>query len=173
MTRHIVCMGVSATGKSTIGKILADELGGYDFLEGDDLHSQADKDRMGQGIALTDEDRAPWLKRIRDWMSERSSVGRSTVIACSALKHSYRDLLRKADGRVIFIHISPPRSLLQERIAEREDHFMGADQLDDQLETLEPLVSGEDGFMTTNDGSPEEAVQEIMALLKADRAQRQ
>lgn len=173
MTRHIVCMGVSATGKSTVGKILADKLGGYDFLEGDDLHSQVNKDRMEQGIALTDEDRAPWLNRIRDWMSERSRAGRSTVIACSALKHSYRDLLREADGRVIFIHISPPRSLLQERIAEREDHFMGADQLDDQLDTLEPLISGEDGFTTTNEGSPEEAVQEIMAVLKEDRYEQQ
>lgn len=173
MTRHIVCMGVSATGKSTIGKILADKLGGYDFLEGDDLHSQASKDRMKQGIALTDEDRAPWLTRIRDWMSEQSSAGRSTVIACSALKHSYRDLLREADGRVIFIHISPPRSLLQKRIAEREDHFMGADQLDDQLNTLEPLINGEDGFKTPNEGSPEEAVQEIMALLKDHRPRQQ
>lgn len=166
MIRHIICMGVSATGKTTVGHILADLLG-TTFLEGDDLHTQANKDRMEEGIALTDEDRAPWLADIRDWMTQQGRSDRSTVVACSALKREYRDVLRGAEGRVIFVHIKPPQDLLYERMKGRTDHYMGPDQLDDQLETLEPLDSDEEGFTIDNQKSPEDAAKEIAALLNS------
>lgn len=166
MVRHIICMGVSSTGKTTIGRLLAEQLGA-DYLEGDDLHTQANRDRMAQGIALTDEDRQPWLGDIRQWMTERAADGRSTVVACSALKRRYRDTLREGDGEVIFVHILPPEDLLRERMAERKGHFMGPEQLDDQLSTLEPLEKDEEGFTIDNQASPESSAAEIAARLNS------
>lgn len=165
MVHHIICMGVSATGKTTVGHRLADRLS-VEFLEGDDLHTQANKDRMEQGIALTDDDRAPWLADIRDWMTERTEAGRSTVVACSALKRQYRDVLRDASGQVMFVHIKPPDELLRERMRARKGHYMGADQLNDQLETLEPLDKDEEGFTIENQRSAEDVAADIATRLK-------
>lgn len=167
MVRHIVCMGVSATGKTTIGRLLAQRLGDIEFLEGDDLHSQENRDRMARGVALTDEDRAPWLARIREWMNDRGRSGRSTVVACSALKRGYRDVLREAEGDVVFVHISPPEDLLRARMRERTGHYMGPEQLDDQLATLEPLGSDEAGFTVDNRQGPETVADEIATRLTA------
>ena len=160
MGGHIICMGTSGSGKSTVGAILAAQAE-IPFLDADDLHSEENKVRMAERIALTDADRAPWLARIREWM--RTSP--DAVVACSALKRDYRDILRDGSKHVVFVHIEPPHDVLRQRMAARTNHFMGADQLDSQLAVLEPLDDSENGFTVRNDRSPQETVAEILARL--------
>jgi gluconokinase len=142
-SEHIVVMGVSGTGKTTIGRRLARKLD-RDFVEGDDLHPTANVAQMRAGVPLTDAERLPWLRLVRDAMSHAGAEGRPTVVACSALRRSYRDLLRTADGGVRFVHLVVPRDELAHRLAHREGHFMPASLLDSQLATLEPLEADED-----------------------------
>ena len=141
---HIVVMGVSGTGKSTVGTLLADDLG-WSFLEGDDVHPAANVAKMRAGIPLEDDDRAPWLAAIRDELSANADDGRSTVVTCSALRRAYRDVLRVARGRVRFVHLEVAPDELARRMTQREGHFMPASLLASQLATLEPLDADEDG----------------------------
>lgn len=134
---RIVVMGVSGCGKSTLASAAAGRLG-RPFLEGDDLHPPANRAKMAAGIALTDDDRWPWLRLVRSWMAENADG----VVACSALRRAYRDLLRTAGG-VLFVHISVPAGDLRKRLAERRGHWMPAALLDSQLAVLEPLAPGE------------------------------
>lgn len=124
---RIVLVGPSGCGKTAVGRALADELG-WAFLDADDLHSPEARAKMASGVALTDEDRWPWLARVAEEMSARSNV----VVACSALKQAYRDVL---PGRKFLL--DAPRSVLLERVASRKGHFMPASLLDSQLATLE------------------------------------
>jgi gluconokinase len=144
VSEHLVVMGVSGTGKTTIGTLLAQRLG-YDYIEGDTLHPAANVARMAAGIALTDADRQPWLELVRDAMSAAAARGHSTVVACSALRRAYRDVLRGAEGRVRFVHLVVPPDELAHRMANRPGHFMPASLLESQLATLEPLGADEDG----------------------------
>lgn len=146
VAEHVVVMGVSGTGKSTVGRLLADDLG-WAFLEGDDVHPAANVAKMRAGIPLTDADRAPWLAAIRDELSANADEGRSTVVTCSALRRAYRDVLREARGRVRFVHLEVPPDELARRMAQREGHFMPASLLASQLATLEPLGPDEDGVV--------------------------
>jgi gluconokinase len=146
MTRPtaLVVMGVSGAGKSTIAQLLADRLG-WTMAEADLLHPQANIDKMAAGTPLTDADRLPWLARIRDWISEHAAAGRPVVVSCSALKRSYRDLLREGAPGVHFLHMHGPEEVIWERIAARADHFMPPALLRSQLETLQPLDPDEAG----------------------------
>ncbi len=140
-------MGVSASGKSTIGTELAKRLG-FTYAEGDNFHSDEAQAKMAAGNPLTDEDRAPWLASIRNWISSQELAGHRTVVTCSALKRKYRDVMRAAAPGVVFVHVHPPVEVLRERIEAREGHFMPPSLLDSQLETLEELTA-EEGFVLT------------------------
>jgi gluconokinase len=139
----IIIMGVSGAGKSTIGAMLGEQLG-LRFRDGDDFHSAANRAKMSAGIALNDEDRKPWLEDIGRELQRAYVSGRPVIIACSALKRSYRTLLRQHAPDVVFIHLTGDRETLLLRMNSREDHFMPSSLLDSQLSTLEPLTADED-----------------------------
>lgn len=144
--QHIVVMGVSGCGKTTVGERLAATLG-WPFLEGDRLHPKSNVDKMSAGVPLTDEDRWPWLQAIADWIAAEEREGRSTVVACSSLKRRYRDLLRSGAPRVRFVHLHGPQSVLAERLAARKGHFFPAGLLASQYAALEELQPDEDGIV--------------------------
>ncbi len=133
----LVVMGVSGCGKSTLGRLLAQNLDRR-YVEGDELHPPRNVQRMAAGIALTDEDRHGWLQTIAHLLREARDSARPVVVTCSALKRSYRDLLRTGDAdlRFVFLHGDP--RLLAQRMAARSGHYMPASLLDSQLATLEP-----------------------------------
>lgn len=137
---HTVVMGVSGCGKSSVGEALAAELG-IEYKDGDELHPQENIDKMASGQALDDDDRAWWLVQVGKWLRDRPSG----VIACSALKRSYRDLLRTKCPGTVFVHLHGDYDLLLSRMKAREDHFMPSTLLDSQFATLEPLEDDEDG----------------------------
>jgi gluconokinase len=142
---HLVIMGVSGAGKSAVGRRIAERLG-YVFADADDFHTSANVARMARGIALTDAERAPWLQALAQWLAEQQAAGRHTVLACSALKRAYRDVLRAAAPTVLFVHLAVPREVLLERMRRRA-HFMPASLLESQLATLELLAADEPGFV--------------------------
>jgi gluconokinase len=130
----VVVMGVEGAGKTTVGRRLADELG-VEFIDGDDEHSAAAKERMAAGIPLDDATRAPWLDRLDAILREHESSG--LVLACSALTPAYRQRLTRGVPDVAFVALVAPRDVLLDRIADRRGHFAGTDLLDSQLATLE------------------------------------
>lgn len=158
----LVVMGVSGSGKTTVARMLATRLG-WTFAEGDDFHPQANVDKMAAGHPLDDADRWPWLARVADWIDDRLADGRSGVVTCSALKRSYRDVLRRPD--VVFVHLDGDRALLAERIKERHGHFMPAALLDSQLATLEPLTADERSVVVDVAAPPSAIVDEIVSRL--------
>lgn len=162
---HLVVMGVSGTGKTTIGEGVAERFD-LAFAEGDAFHSAANKAKMATGHPLTDEDRWPWLRSLRDWMSDQAADGRSSVVACSALRVVYRDILREADGDVFFIHLVLPEEVNTERLSARPGHYMKTGMLDSQLSTLEPLEEREDGAEVPNVGEPGQVVAEALAVIE-------
>ncbi|GAB4064896.1 gluconokinase [Angustibacter speluncae] len=166
-TSHVVVMGVSGCGKTTVGEGIA-EVTGWRFAEGDAYHPRANVDKMASGTPLTDEDRRPWLERLASWVGEQEAGGRSSVLSCSALKRSYRDLLRSGAPHVRFVHLHGDRAILEERLSTRAGHFFPARLLDTQLETLEPLAPDEDGVVVGLDLSPEEQVARAVAFLRGD-----
>ncbi|MEB3768274.1 gluconokinase [Acinetobacter sp. MD2] len=132
----VIAMGVCGTGKSLIGELLSEHFA-CEFIDGDSFHSAANKSKMSQGIPLTDEDRLPWLQAIRQAIEEKQQLGQTAVFTCSSLKRMYRDILRGSDGNVQFIYLKGSFELLQQRLAEREDHFFDPSLLQTQLDTLE------------------------------------
>lgn len=161
---HLVVMGVSGTGKSTVGQAVADRLG-RPFLEGDALHPEVNVAKMSAGTPLVDDDRWPWLQAVRDAMSAHAASGTSTVVACSALRRAYRDVLREADGRVRFILLDVPADALRERVVHRTGHWMPPSLLESQLATLEPLHGDEDGVSIPVTGSPDVVVTDALSAL--------
>ena len=147
----VVLMGVCGCGKSTIGQPLAAELG-WRFLDADEFHPEANVAKMAAGTPLTDEDRWPWLRSIGAWMSAEIAAGRSAVVTCSALRRSYRDLLREGRPEVVFCHLTADPDLVGERVSHRTDHYMPASLLPSQLAALEPLQPDEPGFVLSADG---------------------
>src|SRR6516164_1298681 len=131
----IIVFGVSRAGKTTVGKLLAQELG-WQFLEADDFHSAANIVKMRSGRPLTDEDRWPWLDRLRKQIAQSLSSRENAVLACSALKRSYRDRLRVND-EVKFVFLSGDYALVQKQLRSRHGHFMRPDLLQSQFEDLE------------------------------------
>lgn len=166
---HLVVMGVAGSGKTTVATLLSERLG-VTYAEADQFHPQANIDKMTAGTALTDEDRWPWLESIRDWLSSEAEAGRSGVVTCSALKRSYRDLLRTARGEVCFVHLDGSPELLEERIQHRSGHFMPPTLLPSQLATLEPLADDEHGMTLDVAASPQELADEILARTDAQGA---
>jgi gluconokinase len=140
----LVVMGPSGVGKSSVARALAAATG-WPFVEGDDLHPRANRDKMTAGHPLLDEDRWPWLRRIAEWIGEREAAREGGVVTCSALKRSYRDLLREGHPSVRFVHPVAPNAVIAERIGARRGHFMPAALLESQLRILEPLQADEPG----------------------------
>ncbi|MDQ4046628.1 MAG: gluconokinase [Actinomycetota bacterium] len=165
---HLVVMGVAGSGKSTIAAALSQQLG-WACAEADEFHPQSNIDKMSQGFPLQDEDRWPWLQQIQDWMTEKARAGHSSVLTCSALKRTYRQLLSEAEGRVVFIHLHGEASLLSQRMQGREGHFMPPTLLPSQLATLEPLTEEElaaGSLRLDISRSPQELIAEILAAVK-------
>ena len=165
---HVVVMGVSGTGKSTVARGLAQRLGRL-FVEGDDLHPPANVERMSAGVPLTDDDRWPWLGAVRDAMSAHAAAGTSTVVACSSLRRVYRAVLREATGTVRFVLLDVDPEVLRDRVAHRRGHWMPPSLLQSQLDTLEPLQADEDGIVLEVVGSPDRVVRDAVAALDAAR----
>lgn len=162
---HVVVMGVSGTGKTTVATVLADDLGAT-FAEGDDFHPRSNVDKMSASIPLTDKDRWPWLRDIAAWASERSGRGVSTVVTCSALRRAYRDLLRAQTADTFFVHLDAREDVLLERMRHRS-HYMPASLLRSQLDTLEPLDADEAGITVSTEQPKEYALAEALTAVRA------
>ena len=163
-----VVMGVSGSGKSSVGLQLATALGAP-FLEGDAYHSYANVAKMSAGMALTDADRADWLKALHDEIRAARDRNSGLVLSCSALKRRYRDLLRGADPQLRFAHLDGPRALIAARMAARADHYMPTSLLDSQLAALEPLQADEAGIVLDISKDPSELVREILRSTDKNR----
>ncbi|MGW0932985.1 gluconokinase [Streptomyces sp. NPDC002644] len=149
----VVVMGVAGTGKTTVGRLLAERLE-VTYAEGDEFHPPANIAKMSAGTPLDDEDRAPWLDLIGAWAHERRETG--GVVSCSALKRVYRDRLRAAAPGLFFVHLSGERDLIERRMTARQGHFMPRSLLDSQFATLEPLAADETGVVVDLSGTPDE-----------------
>jgi carbohydrate kinase (thermoresistant glucokinase family) len=155
-------MGVAGSGKSTVGGLVAGRLG-WDIGEGDDLHPAENVAKMASGHPLTDDDRWPWLARVAAWIDQHIAAGRPGVITCSALKHSYRDVLRRPS--VTFVWLDGPRELLAARLASRHGHFMPPTLLDSQFATLEPPREDERVLRISIEEPPSVQADEIVEKL--------
>lgn len=139
---RVIVMGVTGCGKTTVGAALAQRLR-VPFADADDFHPQANIDKMSRGIPLDDDDRAPWLWLLAGWL--RAHEDRGAVVGCSALKRSYRDILRAGAPDLSFLHLYGDREVVSARVAGRPGHFMPATLVDSQYATLEPLAADERG----------------------------
>ena len=152
----VVAMGVSGSGKSTVGAALAQRLR-VPFADADDLHPQANIAKMTAGVALDDEDRGPWLDAIGAWLADHAATG--GVMSCSALKRAYRDQLRGHAAGIAFVHLSGDRGVIERRQASRPGHFMPPSLLASQFATLEPLQDDECGLVIDVDQDVDAIVQ--------------
>jgi len=152
----LVLMGVSGCGKTTVAQILAERLH-WPFEEGDSLHPAANVAKMAAGHPLTDEDRAPWLARVADWVDARLDARESGVITCSALRRSYRELIARRGEGVEFVYLHGSRELIAARLATRRGHYMPASLLDSQFATLEEPAADEPAIRVEI-GEPADAI---------------
>ena len=162
----VVVMGVSGSGKSTVGEALAVEFG-VPFLDSDSLHPITNVDKMAAGIALTDDDRWPWLREVGRALAAATETG--LVVACSSLKRSYRDVIREQEPATVFLLLHGSRELLAERLSRREDHFMPPSLLDSQLEALEHLADDEAGVIGDIADPPQHIARSAASAIRAMR----
>jgi gluconokinase len=160
----VVVMGVSGSGKTTVAELLAKQLG-WRFMEGDRLHPPANVEKMGQGIPLTDADRAPWLDRIGEELKSWAAEGRSGVMTCSALKRAYRDRIRLARPDVRFVYLKGSQALIKGRVATRHHEYMPASLLVSQFDALEEPTPDERVVTVDVGGSPDAEVAAVVAAL--------
>lgn len=163
MSTVVVVMGVSGSGKTTVGRALAARLG-VPYAEADEFHSRSNIDKMTAGTALTDEDRWPWLRAIAGWIGERAAAG-GGVVTCSALKRPYRDLLEAASTEVWFLHLDGSPALIATRIGARTGHFMPPALLNSQFADLEPLATDEPGLVLDVAAPAEELVESALRAM--------
>jgi len=156
----IILMGVTGSGKTTVGGLLARKLR-WKFYEGDDFHSPANIEKMTRGMPLSDQDRRPWLKALRDIVRSMIERGENGVIACSALKKSYRRMLKVSD-EVIFVYLKASIPLIQKRLKQRTHHFMNPTLIESQFATLE---QPRDALRVDADSTPAQVVQCIRERL--------
>lgn len=167
--RVIVLMGVTGAGKTTVGELLAARLGAR-FAEGDAYHPPANVAKMRGGTPLQDADRWPWLEAIRAELARAIAGGETVVVACSALKRAYRDVLRRAGPGVHFVHLTGDPGLIAGRLAGRRGHYMPPALLPSQLATLEDPAGEPDVLPVAIEASPEAIVERILAALRAEAA---
>ena len=165
MNSPIVVMGVSGSGKSTVGAALAQRLR-VPFADADDFHPEANVAKMSAGHALNDEDRHPWLDAIGDWLANH--CGEGGVMSCSALKRKYRDQLRKHCPQVRFLHLSGSPEVVGRRQASRPGHFMPASLLASQFDTLEPLEADEHGVVVDVDQDIDAVVENYLTATEQE-----
>jgi gluconokinase len=158
----LVLMGVSGSGKSTVAALLASRLG-WDFEEGDDLHPPANVAKMHAGHPLNDEDRNPWLAKVAEWITERTDAGRPGIITCSALKRSYRDVLR--GEHVVFVYLAGTQEEIGARLASRHGHYMPSSLLDSQFAALEPPEPDERTITIQTSAPARDEAAEIVKVL--------
>jgi gluconokinase len=159
----VIVFGVSGAGKTTIGKLLAQQLG-WRFYEADDFHSEANIDKLRRGIPLTDEDRWPWLENLRQLIKRSLEAGENAVLACSALKRAYRKRLRVSD-QVKFVFLHGDYVLIEKQLRQRHGHFMNPELLRSQFADLEEPKPDEDVITAELGRTPEEIVEGIKTKL--------
>jgi carbohydrate kinase (thermoresistant glucokinase family) len=154
----LVVMGVSGSGKTTVGAMLAGRLG-WTYAEADDFHPPANVEKMHNGVPLDDEDRKPWLEAIAEWMKDQDGPA---VVTSSALKRKYRDILRVGRPDLRLVYLDGSRELIGARMAARHGHFFPKQLLDTQFADLEPPDPEENPLIVSIDAPPERVVQEII-----------
>lgn len=161
----LVVMGVSGSGKTTVGSLLAERLD-LPFVDADDLHPAANVAKMAAGHPLDDDDRRPWLAKVGATLHGAESTG--LVVACSALKRTYREQILAAEPNARFVYLEVSKGLLDSRVRGRHDHFMPVQLLGSQLDTLEPLEADEPGVTIhlTPDATPEQLVSEAIQSIR-------
>jgi gluconokinase len=164
----LLVMGVSGSGKSTIGALLAERLG-WPYVDADDFHSGGNIAKMRGGVPLSDRDRWPWLASMCTWMDREIAAGRCAVTSGSALKRRYRDMLRRGRPELRLIYLRGDRTLITRRLGDRMGHFFPPELLDSQLRALEPPHLDEGVLTVSAGGTPEEIVVEILTRLKLRR----
>lgn len=160
-TKIILLMGVSSSGKTTVGEALSRELG-WPFFDGDSFHPPQNIEKMRSGVPLTDEDRLPWLKAIRARIDDERNRGTGAIFACSALKERYREILTSGVHDLLLVHLSASREKLRERANARVHQYMPASLLDSQLDTLE---LPQDALCVSVEGSLDETLAAIRQRL--------
>ncbi|EXI62738.1 D-gluconate kinase [Mannheimia granulomatis] len=164
--KAFILMGVSSTGKTTIGTAVAQKLG-MKLIDGDDLHPRANIIKMGSGLPLNDDDRKPWLERINDAAFSLEQKSEKGIIVCSALKKKYRDQIRQGNANVSFIFLHGSFELVLERMKQRQGHFMKAEMLQSQFNTLEiPQADESDVIFIDIEGSFENVVEQCVQAVK-------
>ncbi|MGC9665264.1 gluconokinase [Planosporangium sp. 12N6] len=156
-SRHVVVMGVSGCGKTTVARGISAATG-LAFAEADEFHSEANVAMMRAGVPLSDTERWPWLRALAAWVADRAAEGVPTVLACSALKRAYRDVLRQGAPAMEFVHLDGSAAVIRERLSARTGHYMPASLLDSQIAALEPLQPDESGLVLDASRAPDDLV---------------